>query len=469
MALPITRYELDTTGQNRSNLVEGEIHTLSSRDLRAAAPRHGPYFKESMIVYDNVKNTPLKLNVDYICTELMKEATLRIGKEICCIVLIINKEVSSQIRLTYQAVGGKYTNQVDEMITLYETAMSDKRPVEWTNVLNKPYAFPPALHSHLLRDVVGFEPLIDAIDRLGRCITMSNVPAFEYLIEYLNTEIVGFEERLLRVVDRFVEENIEPAIRDVVFHITRKDNPHEVTKEQVGLGLVENLALATDLEVETGLRLDKYITLKQLVDYVAISIETAIMSMNKDYTLRDGVLEISIATTNIETNRLLYWKIVHISTDDECFVRTTGSVGIYNNRGRFTIATSFKKLPDVGEFKVILTRSEDGQGKVYDTTQNIKYTNELSDNASDFLAFSPALREELTAEGFFYSEGINNYTHTRHVVSDTRILIEKDIEHIEEFRLVKRWLYSNELGPEEMYLDLVDGFYDATRGINGDF
>ena len=105
MALPITRYELDTTGQNRSNLVEGEIHTLSSRDLRAAAPRHGPYFKESMIVYDNVKNTPLKLNVDYVCTELMKEATLRIGKEICCIVLIINKEVSSQIRLTYQAVG----------------------------------------------------------------------------------------------------------------------------------------------------------------------------------------------------------------------------------------------------------------------------------------------------------------------------------------------------------------------------
>lgn len=41
--------------------------------------------------------------------------------------------------------------------------------------------------------------------------------------------------------------------------IARRDNPHEVTKDQVGLGLVENFAVATSEEAAAG-AVDKYVT-----------------------------------------------------------------------------------------------------------------------------------------------------------------------------------------------------------------
>lgn len=42
-------------------------------------------------------------------------------------------------------------------------------------------------------------------------------------------------------------------------HIQRKDNPHNVTKEQVGLGNVQNYPLATREEVMALERNDRYI------------------------------------------------------------------------------------------------------------------------------------------------------------------------------------------------------------------
>ena len=58
------------------------------------------------------------------------------------------------------------------------------------------------------------------------------------------------------------------AIKSIATHIDNKANPHNVTKEQVGLGDVSNLPIASNEEFELKADLEKYVLLKQLVTYI---------------------------------------------------------------------------------------------------------------------------------------------------------------------------------------------------------
>lgn len=60
---------------------------------------------------------------------------------------------------------------------------------------------------------------------------------------------------------------VEAILND---HLGDKENPHQVTKDQVGLSNVENLATATDTEVQSGELIRKLFTLAQLVQHPAI-------------------------------------------------------------------------------------------------------------------------------------------------------------------------------------------------------
>lgn len=60
---------------------------------------------------------------------------------------------------------------------------------------------------------------------------------------------------------------VEQALND---HIADKENPHGVNKDQIGLSNVENLATATDTEVQAGELIRKLFTLSQLVQHPAI-------------------------------------------------------------------------------------------------------------------------------------------------------------------------------------------------------
>lgn len=183
---PIVRYALDPTGLNPNNAVSNEIKNLSPAQIRATAPTYGPFFTESLTAYDHSNNRLLVKGVDYQCIEMLQEATLRFGKEIAQLILIINDAVSSNVRLNYQVLGGHYQNDNSGLVNIYNTYMADNRPVDWSRVLNKPFEYPPSLHTHFLQDVVGFEPIVVALERIRNAIVLSDVPAFEALIDWVN-------------------------------------------------------------------------------------------------------------------------------------------------------------------------------------------------------------------------------------------------------------------------------------------
>ena len=180
------RFSYDATGINPDNLINGEVHALSLHSVRAVAPVYGPFFSASVQVFDNGTDQILTRGVDYQLVEMLEDITLRLGKEVCNLILILNTNVSSNVRLNYQVVGGMYQNDASSLINMYETVLLDNRPVAWENVLSKPLAFPPTTHLHNLQDVYGFEPLVGALERVRNAIVLSDIPAFEALIDWVS-------------------------------------------------------------------------------------------------------------------------------------------------------------------------------------------------------------------------------------------------------------------------------------------
>jgi hypothetical protein len=176
---------LDPTGVNPDNFINGEIKALSTSQVRAVAPAYGPFFTDSVVVYDHGNGRLLVHGDDYRIVDLLQSATLKFGLEIAQVILITNTNVSSSVRLNYQALGGQYQNNAEGLTNIYETFMADGRPVDWAEVLNKPTQYTPTLHTHLLEDLYGFEPVVVELERVRNAIVLSNVPAFEALIEWV--------------------------------------------------------------------------------------------------------------------------------------------------------------------------------------------------------------------------------------------------------------------------------------------
>lgn len=219
MSYNIPRYELDPTGLNPSNLIIDEPHVLSNREVRSISVNYGPFFNNSVIVKDG--STVLVNGVDYQCSELHQEATLKYGKEISTVILILNTNVHTNVTVTYQTLGGHYLNDGQIIASLYESVINDNRPVDWENVFNKPGFFPPTLHRHLLEDVYGFEAVVDALERIRNAITLGQLDIVLTLIEELlanyscgtlpkvipNSKLLTYDAFLFFLTNRFMLTN----------------------------------------------------------------------------------------------------------------------------------------------------------------------------------------------------------------------------------------------------------------------
>lgn len=202
MALPIFRYPLDKTGENPDNYVSREVHDLTPvarpTDVRVAAPIYGPYFKTSLEVRDRANGFVLVPGVDYKSTDLLQDPTISFGKEISQFIVIMNGNVSNSIEISYQVLGGNYQNDSTAIKHVYQTFLNDTRPVDWENISGKPETYPPSLHIHLLEDIVGWGPMIVALDNLRDAVLLNNTPMYEALIDWVNSRKISWTT----IVDR---------------------------------------------------------------------------------------------------------------------------------------------------------------------------------------------------------------------------------------------------------------------------
>lgn len=313
MSLPVTRYALDPTGTNPDNLVSGEVHTLSTREIRAVSPTYTPYFTESLIIYDHNTDQLLIRGQDYECVGLLQEATLKFGQEIAELILIKNQSVSSQVRISYQVLGGLYQNDTSVIVNIYETYLNDNRGVEWTNVFNKPLTYPPSLHNHLIQDVYGFEPIVVALERIRNAIALSDMPAYEVLVAWVK----------------------------------------------------ERTMIATELEIRDGTPSERLISLERLI-FALDKFNFNALTITPSSTILEQRtnLNIKVASTNLPDNTVLYWTIENISTLDSDFLGVSGLFNVVGNKGEFNVHLRDNQYTEEAEQFRILIRKNSPDGFV---------------------------------------------------------------------------------------------------------
>ncbi len=245
----IRKYPLDVTGKNPNNLVLQEPHDLvetPTNDYRVAVPNYGGFFTNTFKVFDD-SFTELIPNVDYVATYLFQDATELTGLEVCGAVVIKNPNVSQRIYIDYQVVGGNYAMSTDALSQVLESLAIENQVVEWAGIIGKPTEFPVGGHLHALWELYGFEYLVIQLERVTQAILAGDQATLDEIREYARTL---FEE------GKAYTDALDSRFQA---HANNQLNPHNVTKAQVGLGLVQNYGIATNQEIETGTSTSKYL------------------------------------------------------------------------------------------------------------------------------------------------------------------------------------------------------------------
>lgn len=219
-------YEEDLHGTNPNNLITTETHTLQVPgvdDYYFIIPRAAPYFVSSLKVFNNQTGTLYKENLDYTIGHRFIDAMDSIGRPIAGSIRFMRRDIVGQVRLEYRTLGGNWG--YDDTQILAELSRRQYNPITrvWGNIGPLPYSFPPLIHDQSLDTLVGSEDL---------------------------------NESLVRIAD-ILEATAAGTAAD---HLKDFGNPHKVTKGQVGLGLVNDYATATEQEHVTGTRADLYAT-----------------------------------------------------------------------------------------------------------------------------------------------------------------------------------------------------------------
>lgn len=328
MPLPINRYVLDPTGISSDNLVTDEVHELMQRDVRAVAPIYGAFFTDGLVVYDDVTNQPIQRGTQFQCVELLQDASAHYGKEICCVILILDKTVSNRVRISYQVVGGHFQNDASGLINLYQTAIQDNRPVDWVNILNRPTEFPPTMHLHMLEDVYGFQAVVAMLERVRNAIILSDVPAFEALIDWVNGRVSTLE---LNITELFRLLSL--------------------------LDKVENLPVVTEDDILSCEEPHKYVTQDRLMfglRYYGL-IPTATLTLGRTVVPEGYILQVGLTTENIAPNANLYWTIEHHGTSIDDFTVPAGIIHTTDSHGSFNVAVVTDYQQETNEsFKICI-------------------------------------------------------------------------------------------------------------------
>lgn len=264
--LPLVRHGLDKTGLNPDNFVFGEVQTVPANSIRSVVPKYGPYFAESLKVFDAVSTKQLQRGIDFSCIELLQEVTAETGKEIYALIIITNKNVSNKIRIDYQAVGGLYIYETKTIVEVLNALALDERMIAYYNVRNRPSSFNPTKHLHDIGDIYGFEYVCAMLQRIRRAINLKYMPVLDLILKNADNK--------LALLNQLSNDTAGTAAA----HIANQDNPHNLTAAQVNLGSVVNLALATAAEIDTLVLLpdttdpasispDKYLGLRDLLEF----------------------------------------------------------------------------------------------------------------------------------------------------------------------------------------------------------
>ena len=206
MPTPIIRYQLDPTGVNPDNYVNGEIHAMVRRKVRAIATTYGAFYTNSLRIVDVATQQPLEKDRQYFAAELYELPTGKFGKEVCAIIVITDETVGDTVSISYQAVGGEYSQSMTAIVQMLDNLALDNRPVSWPDIINRPSEFPPSHHLHDIGDVYGFEYVVHALDRIRQAILMGDSASHDAIYRYIDSKTTAVSPQIQAAITTAVQQ-----------------------------------------------------------------------------------------------------------------------------------------------------------------------------------------------------------------------------------------------------------------------
>jgi hypothetical protein len=234
MDSPIVQLPLDLTGTDPNNHIGSEEHLLVDLDgfpYKIITLFHGGFYTKGLKVYDADYNK-LMPDVDYICTYKHQQVSDRTGLEVCSAIVFINPAIDGIVYTSSQMVGDDIAfsfTVVQDYITFYNTKTPDYIPT-WSDYIGTEPNWSPGELVQARWGLDTYQPFNNELETISRRLVIGNDNAEEDLRESIRDRLDVF---LARFNNRLQQ------------HIDDKANPHASDAEKVGLGLLENLPVAT--------------------------------------------------------------------------------------------------------------------------------------------------------------------------------------------------------------------------------
>lgn len=229
-------YPFDTTGTAASNLVSGELHTLTevnSAPYRILIPTCAPFYVNNQLLEHIGADgtvTPLAEGVDFYNVLPYMAAQRSIGRPIYGGMAMISSLPQGTIRIRYQTLGGTWCADADHVYARLLESVFNQRMTWWDTITNVQDLFPPTEHTNDLGDLTGIPEILAKLEAIRVALLTPRAP--------------------------------DPSLPA---HLLASGNVHHLTLSDLGLDQLANLPLATDEEVLTKTPVDKYLTLRQLL------------------------------------------------------------------------------------------------------------------------------------------------------------------------------------------------------------
>lgn len=321
-------YPFDPSGLAATNLITGERHTLilppTLSDFYLVIPRAAPYFKESLKVKHYPSGNLLVEGVDYVCTHLFHAASLRTGKAVYGSITLYDHTLSGTLDFSYQTIGGEWTLDVNKIVEILSSKVVNPRITSWEQVATPPNAFPPINHEFDINDFTGASHIVAKLFDIREAISASGDGAItQHVADKENPHGVTKAQVGLALVENYTVASageaasgtsnnlymtplrVKQAI-DVIAgaaltaHINDKTNPHTVTKLQVGLGSVENYGVATQAEAEAANSNLLYMTPLRVKQAIDILVGQSLQSHVANKSNPHGVTKSQVSLGNVQ-------------------------------------------------------------------------------------------------------------------------------------------------------------------------
>lgn len=211
----------DPSGSSLQNLIIAEKRPIVELQEYIFIPSHGCFYTESLVVSNGSET--LKVNEDYRCILLNKEATLETGKEVAILIQILRTDLQ-EVFITYQAVGGKYQNLSKTLLSLKDAIGTNMvSPIRWGDIVGKPNGFAAAPHYHPYWEFDEWTEVVKAIKKIELSILYKKQDKYKAMLEYADESFRELRQLLKLYTDTISKaynesiRNLSPPVGYVVF------------------------------------------------------------------------------------------------------------------------------------------------------------------------------------------------------------------------------------------------------------